>query len=95
MNVYASIFSCTGESKMKSFIWKYFIKEGLKARCNVKKCDKLMSCQYGSSSLAYHLKVVHGITKTKTLGVAASSELNQPAKERNKTFENGERKIET
>lgn len=48
----------------KSFVWKYFAREGAQARCKVEGCNSLLGAK-ATTSLIYHLKSVHKIIEDK------------------------------
>lgn len=47
----------------KSHVWKYFVRQGDKARCKVGDCIALLAVK-STSSLSYHLEKTHNIFKT-------------------------------
>lgn len=44
----------------KSYVWKYFTREGDKARCKAEKCNALLTLK-STSTLSYHLEKIHNI----------------------------------
>lgn len=46
----------------KSFVWKYFTREGDKARCKVEGCNALLTAK-ASTPLFYHLEKIHKILR--------------------------------
>lgn len=61
----------------QSFVWKFFVRDGIFGRCNIGKCNKLLVAKSGTSSLRKHLKSVHNITDPRFQSQHADNSLQE------------------